>query len=216
MRVNIPYRKEVSFVIDKLADGSESKDKGIITGYASTFKNVDRHRDVMMKGCFEKSLKETKGKIPVLYNHYKQVGINMSASEDEKGLFVSAKIFNDSEDLKDAKEAWALVKANQDAGSPMGLSIGGRIKDYNVITKDGKMVYQINEFDLMEYSIVPIPANPKASILNNKDFSISNLDSFNTIKEENTLLIKQIELYKAYVENLEALLKTKEVKNGSS
>ena len=207
--VSIPHQKHVSFVMDKIAD-SDGEEKGIITGYASTFKNADRHRDIMAKGCFKKSLEQTKGKIPVLYNHYKQVGINLTAKEDDKGLFVSAQLFNKDDDLKDAKEAWALIKANQRAGSPMGLSIGGMIKAYSVVKQDDRVCYQIDEFDLIEYSVTPTPANPKASIINNKDFSLSNLDNFHTMKEEIGLLKKQINLYKAYSKNLETLLKTKE------
>lgn len=165
MQKNIAFKKSFSFDIK---DVDTDKDSGIISGYASTFGNKDLVQDVMVKGCFQKTIASNKGRWPVLYNHQKQVGTNLEAREDAKGLFVISKIFKDFSEIPDAKEAWALIKANIKAGTQMGLSIGGLVKDYQY-NKDEK-TYEILEWDILEHSITATPCNQQANIEAHKNF----------------------------------------------
>lgn len=191
--------KTIPFYLTKDAVSEE----GIIKGYASTFGNLDRHKDVMVKGCFQKTLQQTGGKMPVLYNHSKQIGINTKAYEDDKGLYVEAKIFKDSPDIQSAKEAWALIKANLESGTPMGLSVGGLIKEFDVSYVDGRPQWNIKEMELLEYSVTPTPANPKASVLNNKEFSMEVFGKIDRLQEEIKTLNIIKGMQKKYIEALE-------------
>lgn len=137
-------------------------DEGMIKGYASTFGNIDLGMDVCDKGCFRKSLKETKGILPILADHdpSKQIGWNMMAEEDDKGLYVEGKL---DLNVQNAKEKYSLIKSAQELGAKMGLSIG-----YMTIKaepdRDKPMVRRLKELKLFEYSIVTFPMNTEAMI----------------------------------------------------
>ena len=151
--------------IEKDKDGADLK----ITGYASTFDNLDSYGDIVKKGAFTKSIKESGGKWPVLLNHRDQIGMNIKGSEDKKGLYIESKIFSKVDDLPKAKEAVALIKKNAEYGVPIGLSIGGLLKKIKFIheknPEDGFPIkMEIIEFDLKEHSVTPIPANMSARV----------------------------------------------------
>lgn len=142
------------------------QDDGMIRGYASTFGNVDQGYDIVEKGAFKKSIKETKGVWPILADHNPsdQIGWNMRASEDDHGLKVEGQI-----DLNTQKgrEKYSLAKKAKELGTNMGLSIGYfTIKwDYD---RDQQEVRRLKELKLMEYSIVTFPMNTLAMITNLK------------------------------------------------
>ena len=165
----IPFTKHLQLNLKKV----EEKDgAGIFSGYASTFGNLDRVRDKMMKGCFEKSIALSKGKWAVLFNHKNQIGINLAAHEDSHGLFVTSKIFIDNDDLPKSKEAWALIKAMGKEKVSMGLSIGGLVKKLKYVQDQDqkKSFWEIHEFDIIEHSVTPIPCNASAEIQSHKSF----------------------------------------------
>lgn len=137
-------------------------DDGTFTGYASVFDVVDSYRDVVKKGAFEKSIARLKGsgdKLPILWQHdsTKPIGTFEEIREDEYGLYVEGKLLID--DVVQAKEAYALLKAK----AVRGLSIGYYLKQYEV-DKD-KEVWNLTEIDLFETSIVTFPANTDAKIV---------------------------------------------------
>lgn len=135
---------------------------GMIRGYASTFGNVDFGLDIVDKGAFKKSLKETAGKIPILADHNpsKQIGWNLRAEEDDKGLYVEGKL---DLNVQDAREKYSLAKTALDIGAKAGLSIG-----YMTIKaepdRDKPMVRRIKEVKLFEYSFVTFPMNTMAMV----------------------------------------------------
>lgn len=204
MRLETPHYFEKSFTFS-VKDTDFNQEKGVISGYASTFGNVDLVQDVMVKGCFEKSLKENGGRWPVLYNHGKQVGTNLSAQEDEKGLFVVSKIFKDEDALSDAKEVWSLVKANMKAGVKMGLSIGGQIKEVEIDKKDGRLIWKILEWDIIEHSITATPCNRRAQVESRKSIIDSALKQSN-LEERLKKSQEELNYYKIYCNNLLSIL----------
>ena len=135
---------------------------GMIRGYASTFGNVDFGLDIVDKGAFKKSLKETAGKIPILADHNpsKQIGWNLRAEEDDKGLYVEGQL---DLNVQDAREKYSLAKTALDIGAKAGLSIG-----YMTIKaepdRDKPMVRRIKEVKLFEYSFVTFPMNTMAMV----------------------------------------------------
>lgn len=133
-----------------------SADDMVIKGYASTFGGEpDAHGDVIVSGAFKKTLMQRSGRIKFLFGHdWNQiVGKVVHAEEDEKGLYIEAKIANTSL----GKDLMALV----DEGVVDRMSIGFTVKDYEW-GDDG--VFYIKEVDLYEVSAVGLPANDRAHI----------------------------------------------------
>lgn len=153
-------------------------------GYGSTYGNADRDGDIMEKGCFDNSLKARKS-IPMCLNHdWNTVLGRFDLETDEKGLLVKG-FFNLND--PEAKKAYDLMKM----GALDSFSIGFIVKDYETI--DNKSIYsgiKIKEAELLETSIVTVPANPSATVS-----SVKSLDIANTIKKEleKQELIKKLE-----------------------
>lgn len=67
--------------------------KGIVTGYFSSFDNVDSDGDVIRKGSFKKTINENFGRVRHLLDHdaTKAVGKILLLQEDNKGLYYESK-----------------------------------------------------------------------------------------------------------------------------
>ena len=137
-------------------------DAGEFTGYASTFGNIDLGNDIVDTGAFKKTIKESKAKIPILDHHdpKRQIGWNISAAEDERGLLVTGKL---DLNVQLARERYSLMKMAREVGADVGLSIG-----YQTIKsepdKNDPSVRRLKELKLLEYSVVVFPMNPEANI----------------------------------------------------
>lgn len=136
---------------------------GEFEGYASVFGNVDLGNDVVVPGAFEKTLAESSGgKVPILDHHdpEKQVGWNLGAYEDERGLYVRGKL---DLNVQLARERYSLLRMASDVGGRTGLSIG-----YQTVKsepdKERPQVRRLKEVKLFEYSIVVFPMNPQAAV----------------------------------------------------
>lgn len=145
----------------------ENTEPGIIEGYAAVFGNTDLTGDVIDKGAFKKSLRESKGRVPILSHHnpYKQIGWNLEAEEDERGLKVKGWL--DIESNAMAREHWSLIKKAVEIKAKPGLSIGF----YTIKAepdRDNPTLRRIKEVRLIEYSPVVFPANPEATALSAK------------------------------------------------
>lgn len=153
--------KSFEFKLDDV-DSVTDKRVGIIRGLASTFGNIDLGDDIVDAGAFKQTLKQNKGRVPILADHNpsKQIGWNLRAEETDKGLFVEGEI-----DLEnpDGRNKYNLAKKAVEIGAPMGLSIG-----YSVVKampdKDRPRVRRLKELKLYEYSIVTFPMNTEAMI----------------------------------------------------
>jgi HK97 family phage prohead protease len=147
--------KTFEFKADNVKDG-------IVEGYASTFGNVDLGLDIVVKGAFTKTINEKQGKFPILADHdsTKQIGWNLQASEDSKGLFVKGQI---DLNVQLGKERLSLAKTALDIGAPFGLSIG-----YMTIKAEpdsaNPRIRLLKELKLFEYSFVTFPMNTDAML----------------------------------------------------
>lgn len=139
----------------KSADDSDTFDGIIISGYLSTFKNTDRHGDVIMDGAFSKTIKGLK-RLPMLKDHNadtnSQIGVWTKFKQDENGLHVTGRISKTA-------QTEHIIKLIQD-GAIDTLSMGGLFKYAEEKDKKGNNI--IEEVVLLEGSVVTIPANPKA------------------------------------------------------
>lgn len=144
----------------------KATDGGQIEGYASTFGGApDRHGEVVEAGAFTKSLASHKreGTAPVMLWAHKleePIGRWDRLEQDEKGLFVSGQV-----NLKTTKgrEAFEHVKSGDVGAFSIGFIVpdGGR-------RYAGEGVFHLKEVELVEVSIVAVPANPKARITSAK------------------------------------------------
>lgn len=125
-----------------------------IKGYLSTFKNVDRTGDIVAEGAFDKCLKAQKV-YPLQRNHNygsdDMMG-DFKAKVDDYGLYIEGEVVCTPDNMHECM----LIKS----GKLNTLSMGGIFK-YSE-EKNNKGNYIIESVMLLEGSVVPIPANPKA------------------------------------------------------
>ena len=141
-------------------------DTGTFSGYAAIFGNVDMGGDVIERGAFRKTLNESQGKIPILDHHdpTRQIGWNLEAQEDERGLFVRGKL---NLDVQGGREKHSLMKQAVELGARMGLSIGFRtIKEEP--DQSNSIVRRLKEVRLVEFSVVTFPMNTDAGVVSVK------------------------------------------------
>ncbi len=146
----------------------DDKDGGSIVAYASTFDlDPDSYGDIVRPGAFTKSLKrwEEVGKpIPLLYGHRTDdpkynIGAVVKAEEDERGLRVEAIFDPENETAQEVRE---LVKQ----GRLYQLSFAYDVLDSAIVTlPDGRKAHELRELDIFEVSLVQIPANQHAEVV---------------------------------------------------
>jgi uncharacterized protein len=152
--------KSFPFKLDALNDAGE------FSGYASTFGSVDLGGDVVEKGAYKKTLKESQGRIPILDHHdpTRQIGWNVEAHEDDRGLFVRGLL---DLNVNTARERHSLMKMAQNIGGRTGLSIGFRTIKEEADQKRPD-IRRLKELQLMEYSVVTFPMNIQAGVVSVK------------------------------------------------
>lgn len=142
----------------------EGEEPGTISGYGSKFGLVDSYNEQVKKGAFRASLsdwKKRKKPIPMLWQHDSSAPIGgwTEFKEDDTGLFLKGQLL--VEDVPQAKQALALIKAN----IVTGLSIGYyevKADPYYDPDRDGPRELQV--LDLRETSVVTFPALREAQL----------------------------------------------------
>jgi len=179
----------------------------VISGYAST-KTKDRYEDIVNPDAFTKTIQNEYRKNPIIlfgHNHSRPIGKAVWLSIDEKGLYIESIIKDPQEDVNE------LIENDILKGFSIGFipkKIEYRDKDGNVLDpkkeEDRRRIWWedgikriITEVDLVEISVVSVPANPDAlftiekslanyfNSLNHKDMKKKNLLDTETKEEEN-------------------------------
>ena len=132
---------------------------GYISGYASTFGNVDSVGDKVAKGAFAISIATKMPKMLWQHDRWQPIGSWTDAKEDDYGLWVQGRILKT---VPQGLTAFNLLK--EEAIS--GLSIGYRVEDYEYDNDTG--IYTLKQVNLLEVSIVTFPANELAEVANVK------------------------------------------------
>jgi HK97 family phage prohead protease len=132
-------------------------DAGHIEGLAAAFGNVDFGGDKMLYGSVTKTLAARGDRpLPMLLVHDMQrpIGAWKEWSERPEGLYVKGKV---TLATRDGQEAYALARD----GGLTGISVG-----YNPTAKghDGEGNRVLQEVDLHEASLVPVPMNDLARV----------------------------------------------------
>lgn len=149
------------FKVETKADGTESVK---IVGWAST-PHLDRHDDIVEPSAFASSIATFMKNPRLLLRHWdeKNIGnvtmceIRDQGTDEERGLWVEAEV------LLNVDDCMTLIK-NKQLGT---LSIGFRVKEaeYRLLgdeTGPTREIRVITDLDLLEISVVDIPANPNA------------------------------------------------------
>lgn len=141
-------------------------DVGTFEGYGAYFDNIDRHKDVVVKGAFADSLAEWKarGRLPAMLLQHGlgfstsdglPIGVWKDMAEDSKGLHVRGKLIN--LDTERGKTVYGAMKE----GALDGLSIGYKTL-LHTIGQMGERV--LKKLKLFEVSVVADPANEMARV----------------------------------------------------
>lgn len=135
-------------------------DEGIFEGYGSVFGNVDSYGEVVEPGAFAASLARHKreGTKPLmLWQHdpWSPIGVWEDLAEDGKGLWGKGRLVRG---VRQADEALALLREK----AIQGLSIGYR--EVEVEPDKERNVRRLKKLDLIEVSIVSMPANRRARV----------------------------------------------------
>lgn len=131
------------------------EEQRMVWGYA-TVEEMDAHGEVIGYEASKKAFEDWPGNIREMHDPI-AVGINKEITYDDenKGVWIGAYI----SESDDGNNAWTKVKE----GVLQGFSIGGSIKDYEVIEGEaGKPVVKVTDYSLDEVSLVDNPACPSA------------------------------------------------------
>lgn len=149
--------------------GADEKEM-VFSGYGAVFGNVDSYGDVIQKGAFKETLTRAKRskQWPAMLMHHggsmfggdpTPVGIWTDMHEDDTGLFVEGKLAPTARGM----EAYQLLKM-EPRPAITGLSIGYLAKEWSVRTKPDDPRRTLKAVELIEVSLVTMPANPKARV----------------------------------------------------
>lgn len=156
---------QVDFIECKAA--FEADDTGRVTGKAWDFSSPDRVGDMIEPAAFAGAIGKS---LPMLFAHdqAQAVGVWDSIAIETDGLSVSGKLLVD--DVSRAKEVRALLQAK----AVTGLSVGFMTKKSAPRKGGGRT---ISDLDLVEVSLVAVPAHPAARISNVKELPLTTNDN---------------------------------------
>jgi uncharacterized protein len=138
--------------------------EGQFVGHCAVFGNVDLQGDKIERNAFSNTIRETKGRWPILMAHRMEsvIGFSTGAEEDSKGLVVRGELTLES---TGGRDAYALMKHASSVHQNLGLSIGYRIRPDGYEISDRTGIRTLKDLDVMEFSVAVCPANPRARVL---------------------------------------------------
>lgn len=161
-------------------------EQGVFAGYASLFGIVDTQRDEVMPGAFRETLLKRDVPVKLLWQHRMDmpIGVITSLFEDARGLYIEGQLLLE---VAQAREAYALMKA----GAVSGLSIGYSPRRYTRDPDSG--VRKLHSIDLVEISLVTLPANTAAQVtVVKQDVHPSELIAFREACERAASILRSI------------------------
>lgn len=130
----------------------------IVKGYGSYFGNKDADNDIIVKGAYQKTIKENGERVKYLYQHnmMQPIGKMNELYEDEKGLVFVAEIPKTSL----GKDVIELMKAGIITENSVGI--------LPIVKQDKGDYRELKEVKLFEISAVTLAANDQAKIMDVK------------------------------------------------
>src|SRR6266571_216783 len=154
---------------DIAASEMQATGEGIVTGYLSTWHNIDEGNDRVIPGAFTRTIKDAKARrsahqldylFPALWNHSWEslpVGGVTDAREDEHGLKVQIRM---NLDTQLGRECYASLRH----GTLSAMSMGYRAIIYDYERIENKQVRNLRECALMESTFCIFPMNTRALV----------------------------------------------------
>ena len=179
-----------SFEVKELSFNSDGR---TISGYAAIFNNRDKSSDVLLKGCFAKSIQDrgpesqANDKIIMLWQHdmHEPIGRISVLREDEKGLYFEAVI----DDVERGNQAIKQLESGTLNQFSIGYSYVWEKCEYDS-EKDSLLV---KEVVLYEISVVSIGCNGETEYLGLK---AEGLDPYEELKNEVESALKGLSIRK--------------------
>ncbi len=170
---NEKHYKSFSFEVKEIQE--DDSEFFTFEGYASTFGNIDLGDDIVEKGAFSESLLKNPS-VPVLWQHdmAMPIGKSIEMREDERGLFVKARLPKGDDFVK------GRVMPQMKVGSIQEMSIGFFIKGASYDRE--KEIRTLEKIDLFEFSLVTKAMNPQARISGFKSFKELEIKSLKDIE----------------------------------
>ncbi|MEV2277863.1 HK97 family phage prohead protease [Nocardiopsis sp. NPDC049922] len=140
---------------------ADDEDENTLTGYASTFGNVDLQYDTVAKGAFKNTLGRIRNRdVPYLADHIPSVrnviGTLTDGAEDAKGLKIKVEFAKDADSQ--------AIRQKMIDGHVRKMSIGYEPLQWRYETRGQNRVRVLEDVRLWEVSAVVFPANPQAII----------------------------------------------------
>lgn len=171
--------KEIIYFQTKHFNEVKSTDDWVSIEWFASTKDIDRYQDIVKPSAFVDAIKGFK-KNPIMllqHNHEKVIGKFSDFEVTSKGLKVKWIVTNDVDNVKQNIQDWLLK----------GFSIWFIAKNWGYKEKDWVEIREITELELLEISVVSVPANPHTLFQAVKKF-FNNLNKNNMdikeIKEE--------------------------------
>lgn len=151
-----------NFEVKDLAFDKESRK---ISGYAAVFNNIDKAQDVLVRGCFSKSIRErgpesqANDKIIMLWMHdlREPIGRITRLYEDEKGLYFECAL--------DGVERGEQALIQLESGTLNQFSIGYEYVWDKCEWDSDRECFVVKEVILYEISVVSLGCNPETEYL---------------------------------------------------
>lgn len=137
---------------------------GQFEAIVSVFGNIDSYGDRMVKGAFERTLRE-KGPPPLYWNHAWEagpIGETLEARELDEGLWIKGQLWTDITDPLIARIHKGMMSVPP---AVREFSFAFRTVSTQWITEDGIEIREILDVDLFEVGPVTVGANPATQLL---------------------------------------------------
>lgn len=152
------------------AKASSGDAPGELEGYGNVSGILDRAEEIVEAGAYGDLVGfEVHGFGGVGHDWMLPIGTIEEAREDSKGLWVRIKFHTTTR----AQEVRTVVRERLERGKTVGLSIGYRVLEDAIETRDGKQVRILKKIELFEVSVVTVPANPESLVAAAKSRSVA-------------------------------------------
>lgn len=153
-----------SFRLSELKAVKESQ--GEFSGYAAIYGTKDRNEEIIAAGAMKKSIKESDGEFPLLWQHDKTVPIGVVRLEEtDRGAKAKGNL---NLGTMMGQQAYALMVPPEGykRGALRDMSIGYIVHKDQII--DG--IRHLKEIQLLEVSLVTVAAHPKTHVTAVKEY----------------------------------------------
>jgi HK97 family phage prohead protease len=134
------------------------QENGIFEGKLAVYNVVDEGNDLIESGAFSKTLRESGGRVPLLFAHTEPIG-TLQLTDSLAALLARGQLVLS---VTKGRESYDLLRA----GALRGLSIG-----YKTIKEQmSGSVRRLKELRLFEGSLTPVPMNGQALVTSVKQY----------------------------------------------